>query len=122
MNLRRSLSVVPVLFLVMAAACADQENPDGAGTGKGDPTDPTPLPVDPSQPGQPGVAKTLCTMESGGDGGKVIKGTLLLPDTVLEGELFIGKDGKIACVDKSCSSAEGYATAATDTGHRAGGT
>ena len=52
-----------------------------------------------------------CAVTSRGDGGKVVKATLLLPDAPTEGELFIGKDGVIACAAASCADANGYASA-----------
>lgn len=122
MSLRNFLSVVPVLA-VLIAACADQEDPSGTDPGGGtdtsrDPTMPgedddgeTP---DPGKPGAPGgiVTKDLCKVTKAGDGGKVIKGTLLLPETVVEnGELFLDKTGMIACAAKTCSGAAGYASA-----------
>lgn len=117
MNLRHFLSSVPVVALLIAA-CADQGDPIGTGL----PTDPEqekPVgqdpnnPNDPNKPDAPGdlVNKALCKVAKPGDGGKVIKATLLLPDTTMDGELFIDQAGMIACAGKSCSSAAGYASA-----------
>jgi hypothetical protein len=102
MYLRRLLAALPVAAIVLAA-CADQVNPTGVH-----------LPDEPD-PGDDGsgkvagaVTKTLCTVQKPGDAGKVIKGTLLLPDKPTEGELFIDKNGVIACAAASCKGTEGY--------------
>jgi hypothetical protein len=120
MNVRHFLLTAPVVAAIIVA-CADQQNPSGTNVGPGDGTDPTGDKDDPSNPDPetdggptdpgPVVNKDLCKVGKAGDAGKVIKGTLLLPETTLEGELFIDSTGTIACAAKSCSSTTGYSTA-----------
>ncbi len=118
MNLRNFLSVVPVIALVIGA-CADQQNPSGSTVpndpaGSEDDRDPNdPDGTDPDDPTDPDklVKKDLCKVSKPGDAGKVIKATLLLPESAIDGELFIDDKGVIACAGKSCSSAPGYASA-----------
>jgi cytosine/adenosine deaminase-related metal-dependent hydrolase len=118
MNLRSLFSIVPVIGILIAA-CSDQTNPspprvpddptgdgdDGSG-GSGDDT--------PGESDDPDklVYKDLCKVAKPGDGGKVIKATLLLPEMALDGELFIDKNGIIACAAKTCSGTPGYGSAA----------
>jgi hypothetical protein len=106
MNLRSLLTAVPVVALLKLAACTDQSNPTGVH-----------LPNEPD-PGEDGpgttaglVTKTLCMVAKPGDAGKVIKGTLLLPESPVEGELFIDKGGIIACAGKTCKGTDGYESA-----------
>src|SRR5687768_1297847 len=54
------------------------------------------------------ATKHLCTKTKQGDASKIISGTLLLPDGPQEGELFIDKNGIIACAGATCSSTAGY--------------
>ena len=110
MNLRNFISVLPVVA-ILVAACADQENPSGTNPGNDGekPGDPDPKsPDDDSTDPSKGGTKGFCKVSTPGDAGKVIKATLLLPETVVEGgELFIDKTGMIACAAKSCSSTRG---------------
>lgn len=114
MNLRNFLSALPVVA-ILVAACADQESPSGTNPGddgeKPGDQEPNPDDGDPTDPSN-GGKRGFCKVSTPGDAGKVIKATLLLPETVLEGgELFIDKTGMIACAAKSCSSTAGYASA-----------
>ncbi len=111
MNLRALFAVVPVLAILKLAACSDQENPAGA----------NPPPDDPSGEdggtegdGGPPPQKASCQITPGAnaDAGRVLKGTLLLPESAIEGELYLDSRGMIVCADKSCSSSPGYADAA----------
>ncbi|HVJ94032.1 MAG TPA: hypothetical protein VM580_29785, partial [Labilithrix sp.] len=118
MNLRCLVASVPVIALLFAA-CADQENPAGPTTSSGgtEPTQPGGEPdggtpdADTPDPPVNESNKQLCVVTKPGDYGKVFTGTLLLPESVVEGELFIDKTGAIVCADKNCSSAAGYASA-----------
>jgi cytosine/adenosine deaminase-related metal-dependent hydrolase len=55
-------------------------------------------------------ARTACASMKTGTAGVVYQGTLLLPNSVVEGELFV-KDGAIVCAAASCSTAAGFSDA-----------
>ncbi|MBN9164303.1 MAG: amidohydrolase family protein [Myxococcales bacterium] len=115
MSLRNFLTALPVVA-ILVAACADQENPSGTNPGDDGekPGDQEPNPNDDGDPTDPsnGGKRGFCKVSTPGDAGKVIKATLLLPESVVEGgEVFIDKTGVIACAAKSCSSTAGYASA-----------
>jgi cytosine/adenosine deaminase-related metal-dependent hydrolase len=110
MLLRNILIAAPfAVFLVAACGGGDDQN--------GFPTSDKPVqgsggPGDPGKPGGgPAVTKDLCKIEEAGDGGKVIKATLLLPESPALGELFIDAKGTIVCADKDCSKTSGYGSA-----------
>lgn len=113
MKLRPTLALVPLLALLKLAACADNGNPGVNSASPNDPTgadggdDPTPDGGDGSGP----VGHGSCTVDSEGTAGVAIKGRLLLPETIEDGELVIGSDGYITCVGKDCSSDAAYASA-----------
>src|SRR5579883_2657185 len=52
-----------------------------------------------------------CTLVAQGTSGLAIKATLLVPNGPLDGEVLVDGKGNIACVDTSCSSSPGYASA-----------
>jgi len=112
MNLRRLALVVPVLALFKLAACSDQDNPsgtnlpgdDGGTEGGNEGGNPDGSVITTSQCQQTKPAANNST-------GRVIKGTVLLPESSVEGEVFYDK-GRIVCADKNCSNALGYADAA----------
>ncbi len=58
--------------------------------------------------GQPGQG---CAVETKGTSGVVLRGTLLAKSGISQGEVFVGADGKIACVGPSCKATSGYAAA-----------
>jgi len=49
-----------------------------------------------------------CAIERKGSAGIALKGTVLAPGAPIVGEVFVGADGKIACVSSSCSTSIGY--------------
>ncbi len=51
-----------------------------------------------------------CTVTKPGTAGVTYKATLLLPNSVVDGEVLV-KDGLIVCADKTCATAKGYAEA-----------
>lgn len=57
-----------------------------------------------------------CAVNGGGNGGMVLRGTVLAPeDTLRGGEVFVDAGGRIACVDCDCSGTPGYDDAAVVT-------
>lgn len=59
----------------------------------------------------PPVASGLCAYQPG-DSSLLLQGDLLMPDTVLlNGDVLIGSDGRIACVGCDCASNPNYASA-----------
>lgn len=103
-------SIVPTLIAI--AACGESADSPGAGAGVGPDGGRDAAPAENGGDGESGsVTKGSCTVATAGDGGKVISGTLLLPETTLEGELFIDKNGVIRCAGQSCSNTAGYASA-----------
>lgn len=63
------------------------------------------------KPSLPPVVSGLCSYQSG-DSALLIQGDLLMPDMVLlNGDLLIGSDGRIACAGCDCASDPGYVTA-----------
>jgi Amidohydrolase family/Thrombospondin type 3 repeat len=58
-----------------------------------------------------GAAGPGCKVATKGTAGVVLRGTLLAKAGVSQGEVFVGADGKIACVGASCASTSGYAAA-----------
>jgi len=105
MSLRNFLTALPVVA-ILVAACADQENPSGTNPGDDGekPGDQEPNPNDDGDPTDPsnGGKRGFCKVSTPGDAGKVIKATLLLPESVVEGgEVFIDKTGVIACAAKT---------------------
>jgi hypothetical protein len=61
--------------------------------------------------GQGGAPGQGCSVESQGTSGVVLRGTLLAKAGISQGEVFVGGDGKIACVGASCKSTSGYSAA-----------
>jgi hypothetical protein len=61
--------------------------------------------------GGAGGGQGVCTIKHKGTSGVAVQGTLLTSTQILQGEVFIGADGKIACAAASCSSTSGYADA-----------
>lgn len=59
----------------------------------------------------PPVVAAGCTVEQKGTAGIALKGNVLAPSGPLAGEVLVDASGKIACVDASCASAAGYASA-----------
>jgi imidazolonepropionase-like amidohydrolase len=57
------------------------------------------------------VAAASCAISKKGTAGIVLQGTVLAPSGPMKGEVFVGADGRIACVDASCSSTKGYGDA-----------
>ncbi|AKU96518.1 BNR repeat domain protein [Labilithrix luteola] len=108
--------MVPLLALLKLAACADNASPganpnspadpDGTdgGTNPGDGTDGGKGPDGP-------VGHGSCVVDKEGSAGVAIKGRLLLPESIEDGEIVIGADGYITCVGKDCSSDAAYANA-----------
>lgn len=109
MHLRNLFAFVPVALVLKLVACADQDNPPGV-----DPRDEAGTNEDveagvPAERGSCAVTKPPSSPASG----RVLKGTLLLPEKIVDdGELFIDGKGVIQCADTSCSSTAGYADAA----------
>jgi len=114
------LAVLPLAALVTMVACSDNGNDDGPGTtnpgGDGGKTGP-----DGAGPGQDGggdsgpSATSACSVTKArkdNKSGRIFKGTLLLPEKTVDGELFIDAGGKIVCADKSCFGSDGYNDAA----------
>lgn len=54
---------------------------------------------------------STCSVTKKGTAGLVLQGTVLAPTGAMVGEVLVDSSGKIACVDKSCSSTSGYASA-----------
>jgi cytosine/adenosine deaminase-related metal-dependent hydrolase len=122
MRITGLFAALPLAAIVAIAACADNENPDSPGSSGGPGTDNEGGPGDPSEAGTgdggPVSNTSVCSttkQAANKDAGRVFKGTLLLPETAVDGELFIDRFGKIVCAAKSCSSEAGYAEAAVIT-------
>ncbi len=105
MNLKSLAVAVPALLLLKLVACSSNGNAVDPGADAA--TDGNPNDTDGGlgdgavPPGTPGK----CTPTKTGTGGLVIKGRLLLPETIVDGELFIDKDGFIACAGADCTTA-----------------
>lgn len=107
MRLRSLFAAVPALLVLKLVGCADQDNPTGVDP-LGDAGGDEKTGIEPTRGG--------CEVTKAGNSGRVLKGTLLLPETVIDdGELFIDRNGIIQCADKSCANAQGYADAAVIT-------
>jgi cytosine/adenosine deaminase-related metal-dependent hydrolase len=52
-----------------------------------------------------------CAITKKGGTGLVLQGTVLTPTGPIKGEVLVGGDGRITCVDASCSGAAGYGEA-----------
>jgi cytosine/adenosine deaminase-related metal-dependent hydrolase len=114
MKLRHFALLAPLLAFLKLAACADQESPEGAipGTGEdgGGPGSTNPDDDGGSEGGIPGERGT-CTVSKEGSSALLMKGRLLLPESVVDGELLLGEDGNILCAAASCSATPPYASA-----------
>ena len=112
MRITGLFATLPLAVLVVLAACSDNDNPAGAGSsGTPDTENEGGGPVDPSEAGTgdggPVSNTSVCSTtkpSANKDAGRVFKGTLLLPEKALDGELFIDRFGKIVCADKSCAT------------------
>ncbi len=108
-----ALLVLPLLAAFELAACADSTSDAGTTTAPS-PNDPNGnVPPGPGEENPDGPSGPLCKVEKKGtSGATVYEATLLLPETILDkGELLVDPSGLIACVDKSCATAPGYADA-----------
>lgn len=103
----RSLAVVlPAVGLLKLVGCSDNgnpviENPDATVT-------PPDGGADGDTDGSIPPGSGSCSVAKQGTGGIVLKGRLLLPHSVEDGEVFIGKDGLIACAGADCSAVPAY--------------
>lgn len=109
------LAALPLATLVVLAACSDNESPSGPGSSSGNDPDPDGGPVDPKEGGGGDggdLANTsVCsvTKQAGNkDAGRVLKGTILLPEKAIVGEVFVDRFGKIVCAAANCSNEPGY--------------
>ncbi len=122
MRLSTLFAAFPLLAIAGFTACADNDDsggvepsptadagkdaPNGNTTDGGGETDGSTPNTGSCQVTKPPKDKTS---------GRVFKGTVLLPEKAVQGELFIDAKGKIVCADTSCTSALGYADAAVVT-------
>lgn len=122
MRFTRLLAAFPLLAIAAIAACSDNDDSPGASSSGGNGGDDGG--VDPGKndggdnDGSSLANTSVCSVTkpaANKDAGRVFKGTLLLPEKALDGELFIDNRGKIVCADKSCSSSPGYGDAAVVT-------
>jgi cytosine/adenosine deaminase-related metal-dependent hydrolase len=61
-----------------------------------------------SPDGAPPVTGAVCTVSKVGTKGLLLRGTVLAPSgPIAAGEVLVGGDGKIACVDASCAASAG---------------
>ncbi len=102
----RSLLALPVLLVVkLLPGCGDAASPAAPGPG-GDAA--VPVGADASSDASVPASRATCAATKAGTAGRVFKGTLLLPESVVEGEILVDDTGLIVCADKSCASATGY--------------
>ncbi len=113
MTLRSIALTSPLIALLLFVACTDQEDPKGTVVPPnqvipdgGKPT------TEPTKNPDGTETKHLCKVSKTGDAGRVITGTLLLPEGPKDGELFIDDKGLIACAAEDCSKTDGYDKAA----------
>lgn len=120
---RTALVLLPLVALAKLTACSSDSasNPDDgdqtptgsddAGTG----TDGSSTDEDGSTPtddgGSPNVGHGSCTVTKAGTAGVLLKGRLLLPESIVDGELLIDAQGIIACAGADCSANEAYGDA-----------
>jgi cytosine/adenosine deaminase-related metal-dependent hydrolase len=109
MKLRNTLAaLLPLLAVVKLTACSDNGNPSGQQVsptddgGGGDVVNP---PGDDGGDGGPLGPQGACSVTRPGTGGLLFKGRLLLPESIVDGELLIDDKGTILCADKSCATA-----------------
>jgi cytosine/adenosine deaminase-related metal-dependent hydrolase len=105
-----SLLVVPAVLSFAACSSDPQVTPPGADAGgDGSMPDSGPVAEEVDVPGS--GTRGTCTVAKDGAAGTVYQAEVLLPNSVVDGELFI-RDGIIQCAAKDCSQASGYADAA----------
>lgn len=122
MRITRLFAALPLAALVTMVACSDNDSPAGPGSSGGPGTEDGGGPIDPNEAGTgdggPVTNTSVCSTTkpaANKDAGRVFKGTLLLPEKAVDGELFIDNRGRIVCADKSCSMTPGYGDAAVVT-------
>lgn len=109
----RIFAASSITALLLFVACKDQTNPTGVKVPDGDvvvPDGGAPTTTPTTNPDGTST-KHLCKVSKVGDQGKVISGTLMLPDGPVDGDLVIDATGMITCADKDCSADAAYATA-----------
>lgn len=109
MNLRSLLVLVPALAVLKLTACADSGSPNEAtpiapdgGTRDGDGAE-----TGPDPDGGP-AGQGSCSVVKTGTAGMVLQGRLLLPESIVDGELFLDEKGSIACAAATCGTAPAY--------------
>ena len=126
MNSTRALFAIPVLAFLKLTACSSA-SPAPADPGEGTPDGGNTTDPDKGTGGDAGagvdatgavpmadggiVVPSACAVTQKGTEGTVLVGTLLLPDSVENGEVLISGKGLIVCAAKDCSSSAGYAAA-----------
>jgi cytosine/adenosine deaminase-related metal-dependent hydrolase len=96
---RTSLASLSFLLLAACSSSSSSNNP-GNDTGVVD--------DDTGSGSDTGVPAGACAVIKTGTAGTLLRGTLLMTDAPLDGELMIDATGKIACVGASCASTAGY--------------
>jgi cytosine/adenosine deaminase-related metal-dependent hydrolase len=117
MNYRSYLLAVPVLALLkLTAACGDNNNAnDQTTTGQDGGAGKDGSIADTDGGDQDGGTFTpgSCTVVTKGTAGMVLQGRVLLPESAVDGEVFLDDKGNIACADTSCATTPTYVTDAT---------
>ena len=102
-----------LLVLLSFAACKSDSGKDtGTDTGSdtGSPVDPNAVTMCENDLGE--VESGVCDVSAGSNGALLLRGTLLVPDDILQdGEILIDASGDIACAACDCSNESEYANA-----------
>lgn len=104
-----ALSLTALAFLHAMTGCATEsatQIPSQPAEEQTEEPGPDGEPTD-EEPGTPGS----CAVKTKGTAGLALQGRVLAPNGPIDGEVLIGADGKIACVDADCSGAAGYGDA-----------
>jgi cytosine/adenosine deaminase-related metal-dependent hydrolase len=103
----------PILLVLSMVACSGGADPQllGDAAAPGDDTSPISPSDDAAIGTTPPPPAAGCTVDRKGTAGVALKGKLLAPSGPMIGEVLVDASGKIACVDASCASAAGYASA-----------
>jgi hypothetical protein len=108
MKLRHLIAVaaaLPLFATLELTACSDNGNPTGADPGTADDGGPGGGGDGDTNPdGGPPGGSGACTVTKPGSAGLLIKGRLLLPGSIEDGELLIDDKGTILCASKTCAT------------------
>ena len=106
----------PALLALLVLTACKSDSDSGTDTGVDTQSD-TGAPIDPNEVTECDndlgeVDGSVCEVSEGSNGALLLRGTLLVPDDILQdGELLIDADGEIVCASCDCSGEADYAAA-----------